>query len=278
MQDYLYDPVTEDLLLLHKSSNNYTNVFHRHNGYEIYLFLKGNVNFYFEHFCYKLMRGNLIVIRPDEFHRAVSLDSSTYERIAINVKIPYLEQLSTSQTDLHRCFTGSLNERKHIAVLTEKEISEFTMLVHNIQRVVHSKKYGDDIWVSIYLQQLLIMVNKAFQNEAVEQSPNIMPKLLSDITQLIEDHITSTITLQLLSDKLFLNGTYISRKFKEYTGLTLQQYIVDKRVSLAKQHLAEGKTVTDACYLSGFKNYSNFIRTFTKQVGISPGKFKTAHV
>ncbi|MNM90644.1 Bifunctional transcriptional activator/DNA repair enzyme AdaA [compost metagenome] len=120
----------------------------------------------------------------------------------------------------------------------------------------------------------MIMINLAFQNESAERPHNIMPKLLSEITRLIETHITDTVTLRLLSEKLFLNGTYISRKFKDYTGLTLQQYLVDKRIALAKQYLTEGKSVTDTCYLSGFKNYSNFIRSFTKQTGISPGKFK----
>lgn len=274
MIDYLYDPVVEDVLLLHMSSCNYKSVFHRHNGYEIYLFLQGNVNFYVEHSCYKLTRGNILTIRPDEFHRADCLDSSLYERIAINLKLPFLEQLSTLQTDLHRCFSGNLKERNHITTLSDPEINEFLMLTQKLKAVIHSNKYGDDILTRCYISQLLLLVNKAMQNDKVERSPNIMPKLLSDIFELIETNITEPITLKMLSDKLYLNGTYISRKFKQITGLTLQQYIIEKRIALAKQYLLEGQSVTDTCYLSGFKNYSNFIRTFTKQTGISPGKYK----
>ncbi|CAM3240084.1 AraC family transcriptional regulator [Paenibacillus lupini] len=275
MKDYLYDPLPEDLLTLHKSGRNFSSVFHRHDGYEIYLFLHGNVNFYFEQFCYKLKKGDLIFIRPDEFHRAVCLDSSLYERIVINIKQSYIERLSTPQSDLHRCFEGTLNMRTHIISLNEPTMSELTRLVHKLQEVVDSKKYGDDLLVDVYLSQILIMINIAFQSEKAEGPLNIMPKLLVDITQLIEAHLSDTVTLQLLSAKLFLNGTYISRKFKEYTGLTLQQYLVDKRIALAKQHLTEGKSVTETCYLSGFKNYSNFIRTFTKQTGISPGRYRS---
>jgi AraC-like DNA-binding protein len=275
MKDYLYDPLNENVLLLHTISCNYRSIFHRHNGYEVYLFLQGNVNFYFEQYCYKLTRGNILVIRPDEFHRAVCLDSSLYERAVINLKLPYIEQFSTPQTVLHRCFSGTLKERKHIAVLSEPDINEFLTLIQNIKKVVHSMKYGDDIMTRNYISNLLILVNKAIQKDEDALSTNIMPKLISDIIELIESNITDTITLTMLSDKLFLNGTYISRKFKHSTGLTLQQYIVEKRIALAKRYLLEGQSVTDSCFQSGFNNYSNFIRTFTKQTGISPGKYKT---
>lgn len=278
MKDYLYDPLPEELLLLHKSGRNFSNAFHRHDAYEIYLFLKGNVNFYFEQSCYKLKRGDLIFIRPDEFHRAVCLDSSIYERIAINIKLPYIERLSTPQTDLRRCFEGTLDKRTHIVSLNDSTVNELILLVHKLQKVIHSKKYGEDLLTGVYLSQILIIINLAFQNESAERPLNIMPKLLSDITELIELYLSETITLQFLSEKLFLNGTYISRKFKEYTGLTLQQYLLDKRVALAKQYLAEGRNVTDTCYLSGFKNYSNFIRTFTNKTGISPGRFRSSQM
>ncbi|MDT0122849.1 helix-turn-helix domain-containing protein [Paenibacillus sp. RRE4] len=36
-------------------------------------------------------------------------------------------------------------------------------------------------------------------------------------------------------------------------------------------------SITDACYRSGFGDYANFIRSFTKIVGTSPGKFQRKH-
>ncbi|WP_081743881.1 helix-turn-helix domain-containing protein [Eisenbergiella tayi] len=47
-----------------------------------------------------------------------------------------------------------------------------------------------------------------------------------------------------------------------------------KKTAAAKQLLAEGKTVTETCYLSGFNDYNNFIRTFKKITGTSPGQYQ----
>ncbi|WP_159413111.1 helix-turn-helix transcriptional regulator [Ruminiclostridium josui] len=55
--------------------------------------------------------------------------------------------------------------------------------------------------------------------------------------------------------------------------MTLREYILDRRIEEAKRLLSNGENVSEACCKSGFSNYSNFIRSFTKLVGISPGKY-----
>ncbi|MFD1907598.1 AraC family ligand binding domain-containing protein [Paenibacillus rhizoplanae] len=60
--------------------------YHRHEAYELYLFLRGNVNFYIENSCYHLQRGDLLVLNPEEMHRSFSQDESEYERITINLQ------------------------------------------------------------------------------------------------------------------------------------------------------------------------------------------------
>ncbi|MBQ3028199.1 MAG: AraC family transcriptional regulator, partial [Lachnospiraceae bacterium] len=42
----------------------------------------------------------------------------------------------------------------------------------------------------------------------------------------------------------------------------------------AKALLQEGASVTEACYRSGFNDYANFIRSFKKVTGVSPGKYR----
>lgn len=44
-------------------------------------------------------------------------------------------------------------------------------------------------------------------------------------------------------------------------------------MALAKTCLSEGLSLSETCYQSGFADYSNFIRSFTKLAGISPGKY-----
>lgn len=275
MTKYRFDALKQSVLFEHKINRNHTSLLHRHNGYEIYLFLRGNVNFYFEHFSFNLKRGNIVIIRPKDFHRAICIDDSLYERINVNIKRSYLEKLSTEKTDLCKCFDNIKDQNDCISLINEKEITEFILMCHKMQDVSKSEEFGSDIISQFYVSQLLIMTNNIFSKKSnLQKTQNIMPKLISDIVDYIEAHITEDITLKNLSDSLYLNGTYISRKFKEYMGITLQKYITAKKITLAESLLKEGHSVTDVCYMAGYKNYSNFIRTFTNNVGVSPGKYK----
>ncbi|MCW3790129.1 AraC family ligand binding domain-containing protein [Paenibacillus sp. LS1] len=69
--------------------------YHRHNAYELYFFLRGNVNCYIENRCYHLQRNVLLVLSPEEMHRSFALDKNEYERITINLKKLYLNRLYT---------------------------------------------------------------------------------------------------------------------------------------------------------------------------------------
>lgn len=82
-----YDPIQPELLYLHSvTTYKLETIYHRHNAYEIYLFLRGNVHFYVENRCYHVQPGDLLVMSPEEMHRAFILDESEYERITINLK------------------------------------------------------------------------------------------------------------------------------------------------------------------------------------------------
>ena len=103
----------------------------------------------------------------------------------------------------------------------------------------------------------------------------IMPDFLAETFSYIEDHLCEEITLKQLAEHVHHNGTYLSRCFKKLSGASLTQYILAKRIALAQKLLREGCSPNDACFQSGFNNYSNFSRTFSKQAGCSPRQYQS---
>ena len=101
-----------------------------------------------------------------------------------------------------------------------------------------------------------------------------MPGLVMETFNYIENHLTEEITLKCLEENLHYNGTYISRRFKRITGISLQNFIIAKKVMLSCKLLREGVSPCNACEMTGFNSYSNFSRTFSKQVGMSPKKYQ----
>ena len=89
----------------------------------------------------------------------------------------------------------------------------------------------------------------------------------------INDHITEELSLDHLSSRFYTSKYYLGRQFKQFTGLTLYQYIMKKRLMMARDMLRAGSPVMDACLWSGFRDYSNFLKAFKREFGQNPSKY-----
>lgn len=272
-EKYIYEPLDTEIHYTHGfSTTNASFPYHRHNAYELYLFISGNINYYLEHSCYHLQPGDLLVINPREMHRLVCLDNQIYERIYINLKKSYLNRLSSALTNLSLCFDARPLGKNNLIHLSAEQMNQYIELADQIGTAMHSNSYGSDILIDANLIKLLLLVNTAYQS-TIFSGTNIMPDLIQKTMNYVERNLSNSITLDKISNEFFLSGPYISKQFKNHTGLTLRSYITDRRIFLAKTLLDEGESVTNACLMSGFSDYANFIRSFTNSVGISPGKY-----
>ena len=274
--EYQYLTIPETIVCFHRADV-YDNEkefrpYHRHDAYEIYYFVKGNVDFYIEQYCYHLTPGDLIIINTAENHRMINRDNSEYERYVVNMKPYVVEKLSTANTNLNACFQKNT---QHINVigLSKKQQERFLNLYEELQCCMAGEEYGKDILLNACISKMLVFINEIFQSSC-ESSTDIMPSLIKNAMEYVQAHLLEEITLKELGGALFMNGSYVSQRFKHFTGMTIREYIIDQRIVLAKTYLLQGKSVSEACELSGFRDYSNFIRTFTKQSGISPGKYQ----
>jgi AraC-like DNA-binding protein len=85
-------------------------------------------------------------------------------------------------------------------------------------------------------------------------------------------------TLSLLARGVGMSTFHFARIFSELTGTPPHRYLQRVRLDAAAQRLRQGDSVTEACFASGFRNLSHFIRAFTRRFGASPGKYKTTPV
>ena len=93
--------------------------------------------------------------------------------------------------------------------------------------------------------------------------------------QLIDEKYATPLTLAELSTAAGLSPNYFCKFFQKMTHYTPIEYLNQYRIDQACLKLAyTDKSITDIAYACGFNNLSYFIKTFRKQKGISPGKFR----
>lgn len=77
-----------------------------------------------------------------------------------------------------------------------------------------------------------------------------------------------------IARSMHLNRRYLSRFFKEKTGMTIQDYLIHVRMEEAKRLLLQGKSVNEASVLCGYQDPFHFSKMFKRRFGISPGVWK----
>jgi len=90
----------------------------------------------------------------------------------------------------------------------------------------------------------------------------------------IDKHITGRLTLSEIAKELHLSREYTANLFKKETGMTVSQFIKERKLSLACDLLREQeKSLGDIAKSLGYDNYGYFSRTFKKRFGVSPTRF-----
>lgn len=124
----------------------------------------------------------------------------------------------------------------------------------------------------------MVFLNHAFDKrcrasaEEESKAPGYHAQV-DEILSYINTHISENLTLEELSAHFFLSSSYLCRIFKATTGTTINKYITAKRITISKSLLSQGYSVNEACEACGFNDYSNYLKAFTKAVGISPKKY-----
>ena len=264
-----YEPYSCDFTTSHVAGNV---DFHMHNSHEIYLLVDGHIQYFVENACYDMSPGGLILFSNREIHKAINTSNAPFTRLVIHINPTHIRSFCTPNTNLLDCFHRDPG-KDNLVLLSKDEYERLILMAHTLENEKKRCTYGSDLISLTTLIQILILINQAWHNSGSVKTPP-RPHRAQAIMNYIDDHLTEPLSLDSISLALSLDKYYLSHLFKSETESSIFQYIVVKRVALAKELLLKEHTVSEACHLSGFSDYSNFIRTFRQTTGYTPGQFK----
>lgn len=248
---------------------------HYHDHFEIYYQLTGERYYFIKDRSYYIKKGDIIVINKTELHKTSFAGADVYERILINFKDEYIKDLLNSSNDMDplelfkrdvNVYSLSLSEQNFVEQLLNKMLEE-------------DKKRADgfNLYIKISLIELLIFLNrlsKKLENHYLE-FPSALHKKIYTIAKYIRTNYYLELTLTDLSEVFHVSPFYLSRTFKEVTGITLTEYINVTRIKEAQRLLVDTKlSVSDIAEKVGFDSSTHFGRVFKSIVQVPPLKYR----
>jgi AraC family transcriptional regulator len=146
---------------------------------------------------------------------------------------------------------------------------------HLIQLLVHEVQvHPDDLLLSRACNDtLMALLQRHISGVQVHRRDSRLD--ISVIDAYIERHIGQAITVAQLAGSVFLGESQFYALFKEQTGLTPHQYVLSKRIDVAKRLMDQGGyNLGQVAEFTGFSGQSTFTHSFTRLLGISPSQYK----
>lgn len=105
------------------------------------------------------------------------------------------------------------------------------------------------------------------------QTPEDYATFLQDY---IHNHYSESISLNELSEVLYLSRSYLSTIFKQYIGKSFSDYLIDYRLSRATELIEMNSfSLNEISELVGYQNYPHFSKLFKKRIGVPPRDYKS---
>lgn len=114
-----------------------------------------------------------------------------------------------------------------------------------------------------------------YELKCILQYGTTQPQVLKAIC-FIEENLGKDISLSHVSRHLSLSKEYTASLFKKTVGKTVNRYISEKKMMLAREMIREGQmSLGDIALSLGFQNYNYFSRTFSDHFEVSPAKYRS---
>ena len=159
---------------------------------------------------------------------------------------------------------------------------KYSVIAPYLLEIINVAKRQEDNWYidcKLSLLKLLSIMNQNDVMIPVEQtvSANEQQKIerYKILTSYMEKHLAEDITLKDLASLIATNPQYLCRFFKEISGISPIQYLINRRIDMAAAMLLEtDKSILAISMDCGFENVSYFIRKFKQKKGITPGEYR----
>ncbi|WP_044211057.1 AraC family transcriptional regulator [Flammeovirga sp. OC4] len=207
-----------------------------------------------------IQKGNLIFLRPGEWHR-------------------YKPQVSSGWTEYYIGFNGEWmnNVVKQLTFAETQKIelessAQVTSLFYQLFEVVQKQDMGyQKIGAGIILQLIGVIIQLTKKRNDLGRGE----KIVELAKMKMQEALYEEIDFKEFCEEYNVSYSYFRKAFKEYTGLAPLQYHLNLKIIRAKELLiGHEKKVKEVAYELGFNSVYYFSRLFKQKVGVSAKAFQ----
>lgn len=230
---------------------------HWHENLEILCFIKGSCTVLCDAEQVHVRAGEIMVINSNQIH-AFSTDETGCVYYCLIPSSAFLEEISLP--------VGQLALDRHFSA--QAYLPYFERLYEEIHR---GEAYFKPLCTGI-CAQLMGMLARDHARSTASRAPGRMERIKVGLLYMREN-FRDAVSIEDVCEAAGLSRYYFCRLFREYTGMSVIQYLNRLRCEEARRLITSGRySVSQSAQMSGFNNLSYFTRTYLKQIGRLPSQ------
>lgn len=249
--------------------------FHCHDFYEFYIHIRGGRHYGLDDSLYMLEPNQLFVIPPFSMHGISSTQSvGGYERAYLNLPPETLKTLGCGLIDLDQFFRSYTAQGKYTFQLSQEDARRCVHWIDQLQQNRETNDALQDFQHYAILMDLLSVICQTMRDSQTVSSPVISNSVIQELLTYINGSYTQPLRIDALAKRFGISVSYLSHEFIKFTNHSVYDYILYRRIMLARQMMPSDMSLNTIAYQCGFNDYSNFLRMFNKLMGTSPSAYR----
>ncbi|MDA3972661.1 AraC family transcriptional regulator [Enterococcus thailandicus] len=242
---------------------------HTHDFLEISIVLEGQANYTIEEQEFQLNAGQIMLFNPGTRHGEEQRTGTYSHQLHIGLTNISLDGLKRNH----------LPTKKAVLNLGEYQW-EFLDKAWRLVKEYSEEQPEFQLMVKALIIEMLVLILRSLEKVqdntvtlALSKNAKRKQYLVNHAIYYLENHHTQEITLEQLADTLYVSPTYLSKVFKESTGMSPINYLIQVRLKHAKELLAnEQLTIREISQAVGYQDAYHFSKLFKKYYGVSPSQ------
>ena len=143
------------------------------------------------------------------------------------------------------------------------------------EEVLYKLMFSNKLSSTEELTEFFIHLGTIIMDSWDETNTHNTLKIISFLKYHIASHLNGDISLVALSEIVHFNPSYLSRLFKQITGISISDYILTERVDKSKKLLQSSSLkVYEIAQTVGFESVTYFTRVFKSVMNMTPQKYR----
>lgn len=247
--------------------------YHYHQEVELVCVVAGNGTRHVGYHKSNYTNGDLVLIGSNIPHSGFGLNSlDPHEEIVLQFKEEIVR--FPQEVEEMSALTRLMSKAQFGVLFSPKVKRKILPKLYEIVEAENSKRYFMllDILIELAETSDYVLLNKEIMPHTVISKNK---ERLQTIFTYVEKNYDKEIEINDIANLVNLTLPAFCNFFKKTTKITFTEFINHYRIDKACNLIAQGKSVSESCYETGYNSISYFSRTFKKYMGKTPSEFNS---